>query len=363
MKKIALFIVMILTINVIANENRVKIFPFKSAIIEYKYEASFKGTHIKYIDDYGYKQADYIRKSLNFGGNSENEYETIILIGNKAYTMNLNDTTIAVGRNETYGYYLQNRHKNCIDVSEALLKAAEGWHFVGTKEFLGKACKAWKHTKHKKLTWQGLLLKSQINFMTMMVEKATKLEIDVDIPQHKFEIPHGYKYISSDVYQGFSGLKLNFDSLDVNIKNEDNQITTTFNSSDLGGCNNFAYYVSNGVKVIPEGVNDYNKIDNMIIKSQEMSLVNEKVELSSNSVSTLIFKTNDGNFGKLQLNKDDKGGYGLRYMIFNTNGTIKNYSDDALNVPGNDFKIYMDDVNNKIIITPKGKAKCFILGW
>ncbi len=126
MKIILLLLFTIFSINVFSQEKRVKIYPFKSAIIEYKYEASFKGTHIKYIDDWGYKQADYIKKQLNFGGNSDKEYETIILIGSKAYTINHQEETVAVGRNSTYNYYLLNQNRKCTDISDALLKSANG---------------------------------------------------------------------------------------------------------------------------------------------------------------------------------------------------------------------------------------------
>jgi len=362
LKTILYLITIILTVSVFAQDKRVKIFPFKSAIIEYKYEASFKGTHVKYIDDYGYKQADYIRKSLNFGGNTDDEYETIILIGNKAYTMNLQDSTVAVGRNETYGYYLQNQDKSCVDVSEAILKAAEGWYLSGTKEFLGKECKVWKHTKHKKMTWQGLLVKSQINFMTMMVEKVTKIEINVEIPQNMFEIPKNFNFISSDSYQGFAGLKLKFDTTETALPKdgEVNHIKAEFNSGSLGSCNNFLYYTTEGKEIKSQGANSYNKVDNLIIKSQEQFLQNEKLNLPR--FATLIFKNNENNFGKLQIKKMDNSDYEFRYVVFESNGNIKAYSDGIKDALSKDFIITADDDNNKLIVTPKDKAKCLIIG-
>ncbi len=361
MKIRLLFIFLILSSNIFAQEKYVKLFPFKSAIIEYKYEASFKGTHVKYIDDWGYKQADYIKKELNFGGNSDKEYETIILIGNKAYTIDHQENTVAVGRNSTYNYYLLNQNRSCTDISDALLKSANGYKLTGTKEFLGKECKVWKAGKATQLTWKGIMLKSEINFITMMVEKATKIKIDVDIPESKFEIPQDVKYISSDTYQGFAGLELNFDTVETKPEADANSIKVQFNSSDLEGCDNFVYFSESGAKIHSEGVNDYNKIDYLIIKSQREFLLEDKTELPQSS--TLIFETNSGDFGKMQIEQINKDGFKIRFVVFNRDGTIKTHSKKGDNLMENNFEIAPYESNFKLMITPRNKAKCFVLGW
>ncbi len=360
--KIKLFVVLLfLSGSIFSQEKHVKLFPFKSAIIKYKYEASFKGTHIKYIDDWGYKQADYMKLESNFHGKTDKEYETIILIGEKAYTINHQKNTVAVGRNSTYNYYLLNQNRTCTDISDALLKSANGYTLDGKDKFLGKECKVWKGRKATQYTWNGIMLKSEINFMAMMVEKATKIKIDVDIPESKFEIPQGVKYISSDTYQGFSGLELNFDTAETKPEAEDGSIIMSFNSSDLEGCNNFGYVSESGEKVLSEGVNDYNKIDYKIIKSQQEILSANKTELIQSSA--FIFETRSGDFGKMQIEHMNKDDYKIRYAIFNIDGTIKTYSDKTDNIPGNDFDMAPDDNNYKLIISPKNKAKCLVVGW
>ncbi len=197
--------------------------------------------------------------------------------------------------------------------------------------------------------------------MAMMVEKATKIEIDVDIPESKFEIPQGVEYISSDTYQGYAGLELNFDTAETKPEAEDSSITISFNSSDLDGCDNFGYVSESGEKVRSEGVNDYNKIDYKIIKSQQEILSANKTELIQSS--TLIFETSSGDFGKMQIEHMNKDGYKIRYAIFNIDGAIKTYSDKTDDIPGNDFDMAPDDDNYKLIISPKNNAKCFVVGW
>ncbi len=360
MKITLVFILVFTSLTLFAQEKMVKLFPFKSAIIEYKYEASIKGTHIKYIDDWGYKQADYIYKQLNFGGNADKEYEIIILIGEKAYTVNLQKKEVAIGRNATYNYYLLNPDRKCTDITDALTKA-EGFKINGTENFLDKTCELWKGSGSKKLTWNGVALKTETNFMTIIVEKATDIKTDVDIPTEKFDIPQDVKYISSDTYQGYSGLELDFSNTNKIEDKSSGSIRIEFSSADLESCSNFAYFTKTGENVITEGENDYNKIDNQLIKSQQHFLHNNKTELPE--YSTAIFVTNEGEFGKLQINEIDKNGFNFRYVIFNSDGTIKKYSAETNELLKDDFSFAPNKSNSKIEITPKGKAKCLVLGW
>jgi hypothetical protein len=357
--KIAL-ILLIVTLNAVAQEKQVKLYPFKSAVIEYKYEASAKGTHIKYIDDWGYKQADYIYKQLNFGGNNDKEYEIIIITGQKAYTIDLQEKEVAIGRNVTYNYFIENNNQKCTDISDALVKA-EGFSLAGTEVFLGKECKLWKSKKATKLTWNGVVLKSEINFLTMMVEKATSIKIDIEIPSSKFDIPQNVKYISSDTYQGYSGLKLNFSNSKKSSLAKPDNIRVEFNSADLEQCNNFDYFLANGTKIAINGDNDYNKIDNRLIKSQQNYML--KKPLSLPHYATVIFKTSSGEFGKMQIKKIDKNGFELRYVLFNTDGLIKEYSQSTKKILKNSFKIEKENSNYKIKLTPINNAKCLVLGW
>ena len=345
--------------NAFSQEKKVNLYPFNSAIIEYKYEASFGGTHIRYIDDYGYKQTDIIRRELNFGGHKEQEYETVILIGEKAYTINWQDSTVAVGRNETYTYYLQNQGKSGTQITEAIFRSANDYVLTGTESYLKKDCKSWQSDKSKMLTWNGLMLKSETNLFVMMVEKAVKIKIDKKLPKGIFDIPTGLKYISADVYQGFSGLELVFDKPGSEQNSNKNSIDISFNTNDLGGTSNFIYSTVNGKSIVTEGMNDYNKIDYHLIKSQAYGMQGTPVSLNKSRV--LVFITQAGEFGKLQISELEHGKYSLRYVLFNKEGLILKYA-DRTSEGLQDFDIRVNK-DSKLIISPKGKAGCFVLGW
>jgi len=363
--RLLLYISVFFSANIFAQEIHVKIFPFKSAVIEYKYEAGLGGTCVKYIDDYGYKQADYIRKEINIGDEVEQKYETIILIGKRAYTADYQDSTIAIGANSTYSYYLNNENISSADINNALVRA-EGFELVGTKEYLGKECNYWKTEKAKKLTWKGVDLKTTMTFMMMMVEKATSIQIDFEIPESRFELPNGLRYISSDVYQGYAGLELKFEEK-TKPKTDSNSIKVSFNSSDLEDTSKIPFYTQEGEELIQGGSNDYNKIDLRIIKSQQWQFKPNEFTLSN--YSTLIFTQEDGYgdgtmiYGKVQINKLDKYGFSYRYIIFDREGLITGYSEDVNNALSNIFDITPNKRNSKLIFKPKNKTKLMVLGW
>jgi hypothetical protein len=200
--------------------------------------------------------------------------------------------------------------------------------------------------------------------MTMMVEKATKIETNVTIPDSAFEIPAGFKYISSDVYQGFSGIELNFDSTAIDTVEQDESgekhIKFSFNSGSLGRTDNFIHYLNNGDTVIIKGVNDYNKIDHKIIKSQQQFMFNKKITIYPTPI--LMFITNSGDFGKMQIENLYEDGYKLRYVLYNGDGSIKEYSTETDNFLNDDFSIKINKNHDKLIVTPKDDAKCMFTG-
>lgn len=383
--------------NIFAQKPEVKIFPFKSAIIEYKYEAQLSGTHIKYIDDYGNKQADYIRKEINLG-ETEKKYETILIEQDKAYSLNFADTTVSLAKNNTYAYFFKYTDKSGEEIINAIETAASGWKQTGTIKFLDKDCKIWESGKSLRYTWNGIILYDELNFMVMMVETATKIQIDIKVPQEKFEIPQGYKYSENGGQQiGYSGLDLSFKtnnninnntepteeiteeaSEETNESNEDitedheeiseaneeiseeeNTISINVNYELFSNYNNFVYFDENGKVIEINGKNDYNRIDNTIIKSQDSRLLSAEQTLPR--YSTCIFKTEKGLYGKLQIVEINDETFSYQFVIFNTNGTVKEYNEKSNDGLNNYFDIKPNERNSSLIITSKNKSKILTL--
>ena len=363
MKKILLIISLFTIANIFAQEKKVKIYPFKSAIIEYKYEAQLSGTHIKYIDDYGYKQADYIIKNVNFG-KSEEKNETIIIIGNRAYSINNLDSTVNLGKNNTYLYYTKYKNKTGVEINEAIDAKASGWKYTGNKQFLEKDCKIWESRKSIRYTWNSIIFYDEINFMIMMVEKATKIEIDIEIPNEIFEIPTGYKFNGGSGTQvGFKNLDLDFDKIKIVDKKdgakESTKIEIEFNSADYIDVEGFTFYNEKGNIIELEGINDYENYDNKIIKSQDYALSNKKQKIYESH--TVFFKTPKGEYGKMQITEINKEDFKYQYVIFNKHGLIKEYNKSTNNGLVKVLDINKDENNDIFYITPIKGSKILII--
>ena len=316
--------------------NHHKIFPFKSAIIKYKYEASLVGTRIKYIDDYGYLQADYIVKETNFGGVKEKESTTIILKGSKAYTIDNTEKTISVGKNATYGYYEVFKKKSSEEIFESLLKS-ESYEKKNSENpilYLGKECDNWEARKAEQLVWNNLVIKSEQYFMALVVEKATSITIGIDISAERFNLPKDYTLIYSDTQQGYAGLKLKFDNdEDIHDKKKEessNSVIRVDLEVDLFKTDSYPEILSTNDKKDKElyfdGSSMFQRIDKALIESQEFRFTENSARLSEGS--PILFKTSKGKCGKLEAVNIDKkqGKIEVRFVIYNSDGKIYKFS-------------------------------------
>ena len=111
MKKVTLiFLVTFISIGIYAQKkSNYKVFPFKSGIIEYQKTGKTKGTTTKYIDEYGYKQADYGESVTKIFGQKTEEKEGTILIGPMLYAIDYEKNTVNKGKNPVYETYASSK--------------------------------------------------------------------------------------------------------------------------------------------------------------------------------------------------------------------------------------------------------------
>ena len=178
-----------------------KLYPFKSGIIEYKYEGSSKGSHVKYIDDYGYKQADYVDTETRIFGMTNKQKSTVIQIGPKVYTVDYKTNSINVGENKMYKTYMSSNDEDSSELGERAMSDL-GFEYTGQdKEIFGKTCKIYKGSLGEIWAWNNLPLKSKTRILGLKVnETVTKLDIDVSIPNSKFEVPNNMEINDTSNY-------------------------------------------------------------------------------------------------------------------------------------------------------------------
>ena len=205
MKKVTIIVlVTFISIGIYAQKKaNYKVFPFKSGIIEYQKTGKTKGTTTKYIDEYGYKQADYGESVTKIFGQKTEEKEGTILIGPMLYAIDYENNTVNKGKNPVYETYASSKG-NYDELGRKSMKAL-GFSDTGeTETILGKKCEVWKGSLGEICVWKGLALKTKTKILGMKMEEiATKISLDVNVPKDKFEVPKNMKIQESEMPEGF----------------------------------------------------------------------------------------------------------------------------------------------------------------
>lgn len=207
MKKTVLIIfALIITLGAYAQKkSNYKVFPFKTGIIEYQKTGKTKGSYTKYIDEYGFKQADYGESVTKIFGMKTEEKTGNILIGPVIYAIDYKKNIVNKGKNPVYETYA----KADGDYDKLGRQAMEALGFSDSGEtgtVLGNKCEIWKGALGEIWVWKGLALKTTTKLLGMKMEEvATKISLDVNVPKDKFEVPKGMKLVENQVPEGMEG--------------------------------------------------------------------------------------------------------------------------------------------------------------
>lgn len=199
------FILLLLSVflsgTMMGQDGKYKVFPFKSAIIKYKQEGSTQGIHVKYIDEYGYLQADYTKLTTSFMGVDTKEEKVTILKGAEVYDADMITRQGAKHGNPLYQMYSNASSEDLDQLGKQGLSML-GYLDSGKEEdVLGRSCQIWEGPMGKLWLWKNLTLKSEVSIMGMkMNEVATSIQIDVSIPVDKFDLPSDISFASTPNY-------------------------------------------------------------------------------------------------------------------------------------------------------------------
>ncbi|MCK5824484.1 MAG: hypothetical protein KAG96_03665 [Ichthyobacteriaceae bacterium] len=198
-KILVLAISMLLSVGAMAQKAKYKVFPFKTGIIEYKLEGSTKGTHTKYIKDYGYRQADYTKSKTRVLGVTSEENSGTIMEGAYVYSIDYERNVVTKTENPIYKKYINDK-KEYEKIGKEALEAL-GYKNTGeTEKILGETCEIWQGSLGKVWIWKHLALKSYTSIMGVKVtETVTKIDLNANVPSSKFEIPKGMKMEEVDM--------------------------------------------------------------------------------------------------------------------------------------------------------------------
>ena len=191
MKTLILSICMMLVIQLSGQIKKEKLYPYKTAVIEYTYEGNTTGTQKLYIDNYGWLQCK-IEQTVNkaFGQKTEvNKAE--VTKDFDIYSWDLKNKTGTKVRN-TLAENLMNDPN--FDPEEFGKKTMEqlGFEKKGTETINGKVCEIWKGLAGSSTIWMwnSLAMKTEIKMLgTKTTWTATSVKINEGVPSGQFNLP------------------------------------------------------------------------------------------------------------------------------------------------------------------------------
>lgn len=237
MKRISILLfisTLLLSISAKSQEANFKVFPFKTGIIEYKQEGNAKGTHIKYIDEYGYKQADFTETETTVFGFTNKENKGVIMVGSKIYIIDFSTNTASTGVSPVYDTYANSDGADYDEIGKKSM-AALGFSNSGkTETIAGKKCEVWQGSLGKIWVWKSLALKSQTTVLGINItEIATSVKINAHISQSKFEVPENIEVEEipmMDNTDGMKGVNEIYSNDDAGFSQEDKDYVKKINS-------------------------------------------------------------------------------------------------------------------------------------
>jgi hypothetical protein len=196
MKNILIVILLMSAIVLSAQTKKEKMYPFKTAVIEYTYEGNTTGTQQLYIDNYGWLQCKIEQTANKAFGQKTETNKAEITKDFDIYSWDLKTKKGGKMRN-TLAENLMN--DPTFDPEEFGKKSMEslGFEKKGTETINGKTCEVWKGLGGSSTIWMwnSLAMKSEIKMLgTKTTWIATTVKINEGVPSGKFDLPSDAKF-------------------------------------------------------------------------------------------------------------------------------------------------------------------------
>lgn len=194
MKPIIFAALMLICLSAQSQQKKVKFFDFETAIVEYTYEGNETGKQIMYIDEYGWKRAEWTNTTTKVFGQTTEKKQIMVNIGLDIWQWD----PIARTGTRMHNQILENLLKDPqFDPEKYAKETMEslGFQKTGSEIVQGKNCEVWKGLGSTIWIWQGLGIKTEVKLLGQRTTwTATKIDLNARIPQDKFAIPSDIKF-------------------------------------------------------------------------------------------------------------------------------------------------------------------------
>lgn len=168
-----------------------KVFGIKSGVIEYVISGSQEGTKTLYFDNWGMKQAEYMRSILTVKGFTKPINKLSVIDGEFQYNINMDQNSGTRTRNQILRTMEQlSGQKSFNEFGEQMLLSM-GANKIGSEDFLGKTCDVYemRSTGTKLWVWEWITLKSETNSRGLEINITAARINEGSVPKEKFKIP------------------------------------------------------------------------------------------------------------------------------------------------------------------------------
>jgi len=173
-----------------------KRYRIESGIVEYSLSGMQEGTKTIYFDEWGWREAEYLKAGMTVGGMTIEENKLSLLDGEWQYVIDLNKRTGTKIQNPFLKQMADGADtKDLTEMGEKMLESMGG-KMIGSEVIAGKKCDIWeiKNLNTKSWIWNGVTLKTQMKMSGMeQTIVATRVEEGVSIDDKYLTIPSDVK--------------------------------------------------------------------------------------------------------------------------------------------------------------------------
>jgi hypothetical protein len=196
MKSIILSICLLIVINLSAQVKNKKLYPFKTAEIEYTYEGNSTGKQNLYIDNYGFLQCTIEQTVSKAFGQKSEKNEAKVTKGLDIFLWDLKTRKGSKLHNSLAENMMNDPNFDPEEFGKLTMESL-GFEKKGTETISGKLCEIWKGLGGMTTIWMwnSLAMKSEIKILgTKTIWTATTIKIDEGVSADKFKIPSDIKF-------------------------------------------------------------------------------------------------------------------------------------------------------------------------
>jgi hypothetical protein len=196
MKTITLIICVLSFSQLSAQTKKDKLYPFKSAEIEYTYEGNSTGKQNLYIDNYGFLECTIEQTVSKAFGQKSEKNEAKVTKGLEIFMWDIKTRKGSKIHNSLAEQLMNDPTFDPVEFGKRTMESL-GFEKKGTETINGKLCEIWKGLGGTSTIWMwnSLSLKSEIKMLgTKTIWTATTIKIDEGVPAGKFAIPSDIKY-------------------------------------------------------------------------------------------------------------------------------------------------------------------------